>query len=162
MNGVFPIDRRLVPDKPRNTIVVIKRSKRRWFNYHNDIIKMIQSEMKGSDVIRLSVFDDQNLPTLAETVSLFNQAFLVIGTHGAGLSNLLFSEPGTAVIEGVYFRNKYYHYRHALLPLAHRTYSFYPKNIVNNCFNITGDDIKPPVHFYIRNLFLQDQFQRTK
>ena len=151
------INRRLVSDQPRNTIVIIKRSKRRWFNYHDDIIKMIQSEMKGSDTIRLSVFDDQNLPSLAETVSLFNKAFLVIGTHGAGLSNVLFSEPGTAVIEGTYFRQKYNHYRHVLLPLAHRSYSFYPKNIVYNCFNITGDDLKPAVHFYIKNLFLKDK-----
>ena len=157
----FAIDRRLIPDKPRNTIVVIKRSTRRWFSYHDDIIKMIQSEMKGSDVIKLSVFDDRNLPSLAETVSLFNQAFLVIGPHGAGLSNLLFSDPGTVLIEGTYFRKIYHHYRHVLLPLAHRSYSFYPKNRDDNCFNITSDDLRPAVHFSIKNLFLQYvQFQR--
>ena len=42
--------RLLVPQKPRNTIVVIKRSRRRWFKYHDDIIKMIQSEITGTDV----------------------------------------------------------------------------------------------------------------
>ena len=32
---------------------------------------------------------------------LFNSAVIVVGPHGAGLSNILFSEPGTFVIEGV-------------------------------------------------------------
>lgn len=32
---------------------------------------------------------------------MFNRAKIVVAPHGAGLSNVMFSEPGTVVIEGV-------------------------------------------------------------
>jgi hypothetical protein len=37
--------------------------------------------------------------SIADQISLFQHAEFVIGAHGAGLSNLLFCEPGTKVIE---------------------------------------------------------------
>ena len=37
--------------------------------------------------------------TVADQVMLFQQAEFIVGPHGAGLSNLLFCEPGTKVIE---------------------------------------------------------------
>jgi capsular polysaccharide biosynthesis protein len=37
--------------------------------------------------------------SIAEQVALFSQASAVAGPHGAGLTNLLFSPPGTAVVE---------------------------------------------------------------
>ena len=88
---------------------------------------------------------------------MFNQAFLVIGPHGAGLSNLLFSEPGTAVIEGTCFlkNDKFFHYRLVNLPLAMRSYSFYPPNVTLSCINITAKDLEPGINYYIKNLYLK-------
>jgi capsular polysaccharide biosynthesis protein len=37
--------------------------------------------------------------SIAEQVALFSQASAVVGPHGAGLTNLLFSAPGTRVVE---------------------------------------------------------------
>lgn len=37
--------------------------------------------------------------SIAEQVALFSQASAVVGPHGAGLTNLLFSAPGTEVVE---------------------------------------------------------------
>jgi capsular polysaccharide biosynthesis protein len=37
--------------------------------------------------------------SIAEQVALFSQASAVVGPHGAGLTNLLFSPPGTRVVE---------------------------------------------------------------
>lgn len=37
--------------------------------------------------------------SIAEQVALFSQASIVVGPHGAGLTNLLFSAPGTEVVE---------------------------------------------------------------
>ena len=48
---------------------------------------------------KLVIFDDNQLPSLEETMMLFYRADVVIGVHGAGLANLLFSRPGTTVIE---------------------------------------------------------------
>ncbi len=50
---------------------------------------------------RVEVFPDDPAPPLVETARLFNRALAVIGPHGAGESNLLFSEPGTLVVEAV-------------------------------------------------------------
>ena len=40
-------------------------------------------------------------PSPRESMKIFNEAILVVGPHGAGLSNLVYCEPGTFVIEGV-------------------------------------------------------------
>ena len=120
---------------------------------------MIQSEITGTDV-KLTVFNDKNLPGLVDTIALFNQAFLVVGPHGAGLSNLLFSEPGTTVIEGTCFlKTIYFHYRHVFLPLTHRSYSFYPSDVTLSCVNITAGDLRPAVSFYIQKLYLDKVYK---
>ena len=47
----------------------------------------------------LEVFPDDPLPDIYSITKIFNQAAIVVAPHGAGLSNLLYSEPGTIVIE---------------------------------------------------------------
>jgi len=37
--------------------------------------------------------------SLTEQAALFNSASVIVGTHGAGLTNLVYCEPGTTVIE---------------------------------------------------------------
>lgn len=37
--------------------------------------------------------------TLAEQAEMFNSASVIVGTHGAGLTNLVYCEPGTTVVE---------------------------------------------------------------
>jgi len=32
---------------------------------------------------------------------MFHSAVIIVGPHGAGLSNMLFSQPGTYVVEGI-------------------------------------------------------------
>ena len=55
------------------------------------------------DVItcRVELFPDNPVPPLQRALEMFNSAFLVIAPHGAGLSNMFFSEPGTVIIEGL-------------------------------------------------------------
>lgn len=45
-----------------------------------------------------TIISPENLP-LAEQVSLFSNAKVVVGTHGAGLTNIVFCRPGSAVLE---------------------------------------------------------------
>jgi capsular polysaccharide biosynthesis protein len=44
---------------------------------------------------------DNPAPSLHDTMKMFNDAVMVVGPHGAGLSNILFSETGTFIVEGV-------------------------------------------------------------
>ena len=48
-----------------------------------------------------TLFTDDPVPSLNITMQWFHGAALVVGPHGAGLSNLYFSRPGTFVVEGV-------------------------------------------------------------
>ena len=49
--------------------------------------------------LEFEIFSDDPLPSFENQAKLFNRALLVVGPHGAGMSNLLFSKPGTFVIE---------------------------------------------------------------
>jgi hypothetical protein len=55
-------------------------------------------------------FDLENL-SLGEQVALFNDAHTVVGPHGAGLTNLLFSQPSCNVVE-LFAGKATLHYRH--------------------------------------------------
>ena len=50
---------------------------------------------------RVELFPDNPVPPLKRAVQMFSRALLVVAPHGAGLSNVFFSEPGTIIIEGL-------------------------------------------------------------
>ena len=47
------------------------------------------------------VFKDNPPPSFVDMMRMFNAAVMVVAPHGAGLAKLVFSEPGTFVVEGV-------------------------------------------------------------
>lgn len=47
------------------------------------------------------MFSDNPVPPLHDALRMFSRAWMVIGPHGAGLSNMFFTEPGTVVLEGL-------------------------------------------------------------
>ena len=51
--------------------------------------------------ITMIVHDDKNLPPLSEQLRLFQRAAVVVSPHGAALSLLVASRPGTCVVEFV-------------------------------------------------------------
>jgi len=57
--------------------------------------------------------------SVSEMLSLFQQARIVIGVHGAGLSNILFSPPGIDVIEFGFKSSHARHYAHISAALGH-------------------------------------------
>jgi len=48
------------------------------------------------------LFIDNPVPSFNETMRKFHSAVLIVAPHGAGLSNILFSQPGTCILEAVY------------------------------------------------------------
>eukprot|EP01068_Selenidium_serpulae_P019074 Selendium_serpulae@DN6505_c0_g1_i10.p1 len=83
-----------------NTIVLIKRlvKKKRWLANYGEILKILKEE---AEPYRLNVveFKDNPAPSLEQTRELFNSAVMVVGPHGAGLANIIYSNPGTCVVE---------------------------------------------------------------
>jgi hypothetical protein len=134
----------------RDTIVLIKRSSRRWFRKHNAIAAMLEQEAKLKG-LRLFVYRDDPVPDLATTREVFNRALIIVAPHGAGESNMIFSQPGTAVIEGVCFmwgksiQTMVYRMTSQLLGLRYFGL-FYEEG----CLDITVDQIRNPVTFYLQ------------
>ena len=143
--------------QPRTSIMIIKRSDRRYFKQHDAIAAMIghaihvQYPMLANANIKIEVFPDDPLPSMEKTMEMFSRAFLVIAPHGAGLSNLLFSEPGTIVVEGLCkFEIGYYllHYRTLSALLGHRYYGIVQKDY--SCLDFQPEDIEVPLGITLR------------
>ena len=84
----------------KRAIVLVKRSFRRRLLYHDEILARMKNISLDYN-LEFIHFDDMDLPDLKETIRIFNKAFVIVGPHGAGLSNMLFSKPGTLIIEGM-------------------------------------------------------------
>jgi len=94
--------RKTFPAQPRNRLLLISRASRpnRQFTEYNAIEEAAKRVARDFN-LTFTVFSDNPLPSLNETMLLFHSAVLVVGSSGAGLSNIVFSQPGTLVLEGV-------------------------------------------------------------
>lgn len=79
-----------------------KERKRRIYVSRGDVkSRLFANEEELQNLLRRYEFEIVELGGLsvAEQISLFDQSSVVVGPHGAGLSNLVYAEPGTTVIE---------------------------------------------------------------
>ena len=88
------------PDLSRRNIVLIKRSGTRRLTHHADIQTALEN-LATEFNLTFKLFSDSPVPGFDDAMQIFNGAVLVVGPHGAGLSNVIYSLPGTYVIEGV-------------------------------------------------------------
>jgi len=88
------------PPEPRNKITLIRRSGSRRFTEQEKIEKVVEAAAKTYN-LNYVMFVDNPVPSLNDTMRMFHSAVLVVAPHGAGLANVVFSQPGTYVIEGV-------------------------------------------------------------
>ncbi|KAK2158936.1 hypothetical protein LSH36_161g02013 [Paralvinella palmiformis] len=141
-----------ISSNKRDVIVLINRSKKRWFKNHKDILKMLKTHASNLN-LKVEVFDDNPLPHIDKTVEMFHRALIVIAPHGAGEVNLIFSQPGTLLIEGLcYDSNNKSNlcYRNMAQSLGQQYYGLiYP----HQCMEITANQIEIPFLEFLRNLF---------
>ena len=148
--SVVPDFRKTVADS-RNSVVLIKRRKgrrMRWFDHHEEIKKQLltMTTWNNSNRFTLEEFTDP-VPPLGEVGRMFSRAAVIVAPHGAGLSNMLFSDPGTVVVEGMCrvaftalsFRNLAY-------ILGNRYHGVFTRK---SCVDVTPDDLLEPVTFYL-------------
>jgi len=86
--------------QPRDRIIYVRRSGTRRFAVEAPIMFVLRAIAERRQ-LNFTIFDDHPSPPLSIAAEMFNAAVAVVGPHGAGLSNVVFSEPGTALIEGV-------------------------------------------------------------
>jgi hypothetical protein len=92
--------RRMFPIQERNRLILIRRSGQRRFAAQRAIEEVVQRAASEYN-LTYTMFIDNPTPSLNDTMKLFHSAVVVVAPHGAGLSNIMFSQPGTYVIEGV-------------------------------------------------------------
>ena len=88
------------PSRPRNRLILIRRSGSRRFTEQKGIEKVLKKAARDYN-LTYTLFIDNPTPSLNETMMMFHSAVIIIAPIGAGESNMLFSQPGTYVIEGV-------------------------------------------------------------
>jgi hypothetical protein len=131
--------------------VLVKRSTKRWFEHHEAILAMLRRHCEDME-LHLVVFDDQPLPSLPVTMDTFHRAVVVIAPHGAGLTNMLFSQPGTLIIEAVCQDNdKKFNlcYQRMASVLGMR---YYALAVDDTCMVVTAADVEKPFVEYMRLL----------
>ena len=136
------------PAPPRDTIILIRRSQKRWFDHHDDILAMLRRHAKRAG-LRTVVYGDDPVPGLGDTRRVFSRAYMVVAPHGAGESNLIFSQPGTILIEGLCHdgRGKVnWCYKNMMATLGHRYCGLL---FTKPCMNITAEEVEPFVKYYV-------------
>jgi len=92
--------RRTFPARPRNRLILIRRSRSRRFSEQTAVEEVVRRAASDHN-LTYALFADNPTPSLNNTMMLFHSAVLVVAPVGAGESNLFFSQPGTYVVEGV-------------------------------------------------------------
>ena len=95
-------ERFISPTIESNYVIYISRNETKIRNIKNEeiLINKVLMPLYGKDLI---IFNHEYLKKIqnkfSSQVSLFNKSRLVIGAHGAALTNILFCKEGTPVIE---------------------------------------------------------------
>jgi hypothetical protein len=90
-----------------NSVVLVQRGPNvyRRFERHDEVEQLTRT-LSSQYGLRFEHFVDNPRPaTVEETMHMFYRARIVVAPHGAGLANMIFSRPGTVVIEAVDFDN---------------------------------------------------------
>ena len=140
------------PKPPQNIVILIKRTKKRWFNHHTDILAMIRRHA-GPAGLQTVVYGDNPVPGIKASRQLFARAHMIVAPHGAGLANMIFSPPGTFVVEGMFYLNRKpnWCFRTLAHVLGHRYYG----QLGKQCMDVTASDLESVVKYAV------SRFKRT-
>ena len=92
--------KRTFPPQPRNRLILIRRSRARRFAEQKGIEEAMKRAARDYN-LTYTLFIDDPVPSLNDTMMMFHSAVIIVAPHGAGLTNMFFSQPGTYVVEGV-------------------------------------------------------------
>ena len=129
----------------RRTVILQERSDKRWFVNHDAIAGALKEEVELYG-LKLEIFSDRHLPSLDETIAMFDRAVLVVAPHGAGEANMLFARPGTMLIE-VLCKPLNLCYRNLMQNLGHRYYGI--THLEGDCFTIGPEHMLPAVKSFL-------------
>ena len=88
------------PPERQHRLILIRRSHHRRFQHQEAIERVVASAARDFN-LTYTLFSDNPVPSLNDTMRLFHSAVMVVAPHGAGEANVVFSPPGVYVVEGV-------------------------------------------------------------
>ena len=91
---------RTFPPHPRNKLLLIRRTGRRRFTEQVRIEKLLEGAARDYN-LTYTLFIDNPTPSLNDTMMMFHSAVIIVAPLGGGESNIVFSQPGTYIVEGV-------------------------------------------------------------
>jgi hypothetical protein len=121
---------------PKWGILIYRKEQLRFIHNFNDVLEMLK---RIYPEITWYVFD--SLP-IQESVRLFSRAKIIVGAHGAGLTNMLFSPNGTTVVEFSDMANPNICYWHLSETLKNKHYII-PHETIENQFTIDIERVEP-------------------
>ena len=134
---------------PRNKLVLIQRSGSRHILKHKDLVKVLLNTA-GDYGLEFAHWTDKPLLSFEDGMTMFHEAVMVVAPHGAGEANLIFSQPGTYVIELVC--NKPHLnlcYQRETFILGHRYYAIPSSRGCEGFIDVSIDTIKSAVVYYL-------------
>jgi hypothetical protein len=116
-------------------ILIFRRETQRTIINSNAVLEMLKRIYPNLEWV---VFD---VMSFAETVTLFSSAAIIVAPHGAGLTNMLFSDSGIPIIEFMSLQNPNICYWH-LSELLKNKYYMIPCITENRNFNIDISNVE--------------------
>jgi len=112
-----------IENAEHNKLVLVARSgNSRGFSNEADVVRELRRVAENAG-LELVVFRGA-AESMQETINLFAEAKVVVGAHGGGLANIVFSKPGTVVVEIGMKETEFaeYSYMSQVLGFAHANY----------------------------------------
>jgi len=100
-------------------VVLVQRSSKRYLSQHR-AIEIILKDMSRVFNLTYILYTDNPVATMERTLDVFRRALLVVGPHGAGLSNLVFAPRGVFVVEVLSRYDSNFCYRRLCYDLGQR------------------------------------------
>ena len=143
----------LVPLFEQKSIVLIQRTVKRMLNQHQSIAEFLWA-ITDEYILGFHIFSDDELPSFHTTMRIFNSAILIVAPHGAGLANMVYSNPGTAIVE-VLCPKPNFCFKQLAYGLGMRYFAIYG---MNGCLEGIDADVKE-IKGLVKHI-LEDHFTR--
>jgi len=130
-------------DQQRDLIVIVKREGSRAIAQHDKLVAYVEEQLKerGKGLqLKVAVFDGKG--HVREHIALFQRAKVMVGPHGAGMLNLYWLKPGSAVVEVGYDEGMTYPEMYAEMALhsEHKYYVVKGKGSYDGQISVDWDD----------------------
>lgn len=117
-------------------ILIYRREAYRRILNHDAVFTMLQQVFPHLEWVTFDV------GSISDTATLFSQAAIIVGPHGAGLTNMVFSKSGIHIVEFMPVKNPNLCYWHLSELLGH-VYTMIPCETHANNFEIDIEGVKP-------------------